>query len=177
MPLPQSIRTWFEAIVRDAVRERVAECIPCPDTRPAGVRFQSAGGFTELTQPPEIPPMLNKEISITKPADTMHGYASDEPVVIINRAGNPLDPQPPVESITVSVSDPAVIGEARLLSDRRVFFNPLDAALPGATADIRISAVETGEDDDAVIHYTVGEDRIGSAAVGEGFTELTEAPI
>jgi len=118
---------------------------------------------------------MSKEISVSLPADTRHGYLSVDPVVFVNNAGNPLDPQPDPASVSVTVVGDGVIGEAKLMDDRRIFFNPLDAALPGAAADIVISAVETGTDDDAVVHYTVSPDRIAGADLsGLAFAEVPD---
>lgn len=165
----------FWAIVRQEVRAEVRERIEA-SCQIGGIRFQNAI-FEELTQPIPGVIILEKEITVRAPADTRFGYRSKTPLVITNAAGNPLSPQPDPATITVTISDPAVVGEARVLSDMHVFFNPLDAALPDATSDITFSAVETGTDDDAVIHYIVDPDRVGGVDVGGLEFEEATGPV
>ena len=172
MALPQYVHNWFEEIVRAEVRRRVEMCLPCPDNTPVGVRLNNVT-ITELKQ--EYPDMAIKEMAVTLSGDAPFGYMA-EGLVFVNKAGNPVDPAPAADAVSVSSSDEAVASGA-YLGDGKVLITVLDSAAIGAVADVTVSADATGTEDDAVFHITVGADRLASVDLGGVVVrELDAAP-
>ena len=172
MTFPQCVHQWFEAIVREAVQRRVEQCLPCPDNTPVGV-FLDKVQIVELTQ--EYPEMAMKEMSVTLAGDAPFGYLVTG-LVFANRAGGVVDPAPGKDDVEVTTSA-GMVASGRYLGNGEMLVITQDSAAPGSTADITISASATGTEDDAIIHVTLGNDRVGVVDVaGLTFTELA-API
>ena len=168
MVLPQRVHQWFETIVREEVRRRVDECLPQPDQTPVAVWLDRVK-INELKQ--EYPEMAMREMSVTLSGDAPYGYLV-EGLVFTNRAGNAVDPAPAVGEVEVTSSAMGV-ADARYLGDGKMLIKTQDTAAPGSMADITVSASATGTEDDAVIHITIGLDRVGVVDVaGLTFTEL-----
>lgn len=114
-----------------------------------------------------------QEISITAPADTKFGYTGLG-IRWENAAGAPVSVDP--ATVSATSSNPDVCEDVRFIGGDggEFFFNPKDAADPGSSCVLTFSAVETGDQDDVRVNYTVGADRLMGVADGITITERTE---
>lgn len=175
--LPRRFWPWFETVIRDAVRRRVEELTPPPlPDRPGRVTL-AGGGFRPIPNLKEFC-ALTQRVEGARIRGDVVGYVSEGAVVILNGLGHPMDEQPPAASLTVTITDPAVLEAAYLTDDRRVVIVGKDAMPTGTPWEIRISAVETGEEDDLVISGLYDPDRPGSVDTGNmgNLVAVTELP-
>ena len=162
----------FWAIVQQEIRRRVEQCLPCPDNVPVGVRLNNVT-ISELKQ--EYPTMATKEMSVTLSGDAPFGYMA-EGLTFVNKAGNPVDPAPAADAVSVSSSDDT-IATGSYVGDGKMVISVADTAAPGTMVDVTVSADATGTEDDAVFHITVGTDRLASVDLGGVVVrELDAAP-
>ena len=107
--------------------------------------------------------------------DIRNGYLSEGPVIVLNGAGNPMDPQPAPHTMTVTQTGLEV---AYLTQDARVYVRGSDAMAPDAPFSVSVSAVETGTADDLTLNGAYDPDQVGEVGAGVlgNFTEAASIP-
>lgn len=172
-----SLQDRFWRYVKRSIDRRVDEILPLPDAKVARVGFLNHE-CVELTKPLEIPPMPTQDINLTLAGDSEFGYKLSG-IVFTNRVGAPLDVQPDPATVAVVSSNPmaaiaAYLGNGEL--HIQTFRDGVEPT-PGDITVISISADETGPDDDARVHVTIGADRVGRVNLGDATLTELQAPL
>lgn len=164
----------FWQIVDRAVRQRVEALLPLPDTTVAYVRFLPSASAVELTQPLENTDMADK-IDLTLAGDALYGYLL-RGVTFMNKAGNPVDPAPAADTVSVVSADDA-IATGTYVGEGKIHIMANDNATPGSAVRLVVSADATGDQDDAWIDITIGADRFAAVNVGSATLEELTGPL
>lgn len=106
---------------------------------------------------------MNQNISNLRIRGDLPGYVSEGPVVVTNAAGHPMDPQPAAHTLAVTFTG---LANAYLSQDGRVVIVGDDNGAPGAAWEMRVSAIETGDQDDLVLAGVYDPDQVGTVEGG-----------
>jgi hypothetical protein len=115
------------------------------------------------------------KIDLTLAGDAVYGYLLSG-VTFMNKAGNPVDPAPAADTVSV-VSADDTIATGNYVGEGKIHIMPLDTATPGAAVRLVVSADATGDQDDAWIDITIGADRFAAVNVGSATLEELTAPL
>lgn len=161
---------WFEKQIAAALDRRMAVLLPGPVPCPGlslGTRVAIIGKTLIVgTDIKEISEMTSTVENLRIRGDKKF-YQTTGPIVILNEAGNPLDPQPSYASVDVSGEG---LADVYLAVDGRIVIIPDDSQVPEAPWSANFSVVETGTEDDLVLSGVYDPDGIGvisAASLGD----------
>lgn len=175
---------WFKSAIaagaergaERAVYEWMMRCLPpCPPPERPG-RVMLAGNAFHAVNNIEEYMALTQNITDLRIRGSAAGYVSAGPVVILNERGNPMDPQPAPETLQVAHLN---LQDFYVAADGRVVIIGDDAMSPNAEWSARISALETGAEDDLTLSGFYDEDAVGSVDGGAlgAFTAVAAADL
>ena len=148
---------------------------PCPPPERPGRVMLSGSTFHAVNNIEEYM-ALTQNITDLRIRGSAAGYVSAGPVVVRNERGNPMDPQPAPETLQVAALN---LEDFYVAVDGRVVIIGDDTQAPGAPWSAKVSALETGAEDDLTLSGVYDEDAIGSVDGGAlgAFTAVAAADL